>query len=429
MITRFDKFKQQKLNEVSGIYDGYYGLTLKEFRMSDLYQITALSAQSTIEIFNGNETFQEALLPTSSLWNMIDVGYKSCTSGMLALLEQTTDLKDIEVYQDLMYMKENKEKIKGVARLLKEDIKNYKSFLSTILEDQIQNLSKVKIEKADAEFTDASSAIDVVQKEILIKTRKYRNPIYMVGVFLTNLISNYQPSQTFMSLSDFVKKHDLTLFHSIFGESTEIPNLSEFESVMEKPLKKMSESIEDTYYHMRYYDLIPGADNAWRTTVIVHCLETLIDNCILIEEEKISKRLAQKYSTELSSHAETKTWIGYSGIQEGSIVKSIQRILQSMGLFKGGITGKFGELTHNAVIRFQENSYNEEGKKMKVDGRVGKQTRWALENLTKSYIPYVVQEEAEKEEKTKKEKSDKQSKQWPNAEANVEGKPKKSMII
>lgn len=429
MITRFDKFKQQKLNEVSGIYDGYYGLTLKEFRMSDLYQITALSAQSTIEIFNGNETFQEALLPTSSLWNMIDVGYKSCTSGMLALLEQTTDLKDIEVYQDLMYMKENKEKIKGVARLLKEDIKNYKSFLSTILEDQIQNLSKVKIEKADAEFTDASSAIDVVQKEILIKTRKYRNPIYMVGVFLTNLISNYQPSQTFMSLSDFVKKHDLTLFHSIFGESTEIPNLSEFESVMEKPLKKMSESIEDTYYHMRYYDLIPGADNAWRTTVIVHCLETLIDNCILIEEEKISKRLAQKYSTELSSHAETKTWIGYSGIQEGSIVKSIQRILQSMGLFKGGITGKFGELTHNAVIRFQENSYNEEGKKMKVDGRVGNQTRWALENLTKSYIPYVVQEEAEKEEKTKKEKSDKQSKQWPDAEANVEGKPKKSMII
>lgn len=429
MITRFDKFKQQKLNEVSGIYDGYYGLTLKEFRMSDLYQITALSAQSTIEIFNGNETFQEALLPTSSLWNMIDVGYKSCTSGMLALLEQTTDLKDIEVYQDLMYMKENKEKIKGVARLLKEDIKNYKSFLSTILEDQIKNLSKVKIEKADAEFTDASSAIDVVQKEILIKTRKYRNPIYMVGVFLTNLISNYQPSQTFMSLSDFVKKHDLTLFHSIFGESTEIPNLSEFESVMEKPLKKMSESIEDTYYHMRYYDLIPGADNAWRTTVIVHCLETLIDNCILIEEEKISKRLAQKYSTELSSHAETKTWIGYSGIQEGSIVKSIQRILQSMGLFKGGITGKFGELTHNAVIRFQENSYNEEGKKMKVDGRVGKQTRWALENLTKSYIPYVVQEEAEKEEKTKKEKSDKQSKQWPDAEANVEGKPKKSMII
>lgn len=412
-----------------GIYDGYYGLTLKEFRMSDLYQITALSAQSTIEIFNGNETFQEALLPTSSLWNMIDVGYKSCTSGMLALLEQTTDLKDIEVYQDLMYMKENKEKIKGVARLLKEDIKNYKSFLSTILEDQIQNLSKVKIEKADAEFTDASSAIDVVQKEILIKTRKYRNPIYMVGVFLTNLISNYQPSQTFMSLSDFVKKHDLTLFHSIFGESTEIPNLSEFESVMEKPLKKMSESIEDTYYHMRYYDLIPGADNAWRTTVIVHCLETLIDNCILIEEEKISKRLAQKYSTELSSHAETKTWIGYSGIQEGSIVKSIQRILQSMGLFKGGITGKFGELTHNAVIRFQENSYNEEGKKMKVDGRVGKQTRWALENLTKSYIPYVVQEEAEKEEKTKKEKSDKESKQWPDAEANVEGKPKKSMII
>lgn len=427
MITRFDKFKQQKLNEVSGIYDGYYGLTLKEFRMSDLYQITALSAQSTIEIFNGNETFQEALLPTSSLWNMIDVGYKSCTSGMLALLEKTTDLKDIEVYQDLMYMKENKEKIKSAAKILKEDINNYKSFLSTILEDQIKNLSKAKIEKADADFTDASSAIDVVQKEILIKTRKYRNPIYMVGVFLTNLISNYQPTQTFMSLSDFVKKYDLTLFHSMFGESTEIPNLSEFESVMEKPLKKMAESIQDTYYHMRYYDLIPGADNAWRTTVIVHCLEVLIDNCILIEEEKISKRLAVKFSEELSSHAETKTWIGYSGIQEGSIVKTLQRILQSMGLFKGGITGKFGELTHNAVIRFQENSYNENGKKMKVDGRVGKQTRWALENLAKSYIPYIAQEE--ETEKTEKKKTNKTKKEWPDAETNVEGEPKKTMII
>lgn len=427
MITRFDKFKQQKLNEVSGIYDGYYGLTLKEFRMSDLYQITALSAQSTIEIFNGNETFQEALLPTSSLWNMIDVGYKSCTSGMLALLEKTTDLKDIEVYQDLMYMKENKEKIKSVAKILKEDINNYKSFLSTILEDQIKNLSKAKIEKADADFTDASSAIDVVQKEILIKTRKYRNPIYMVGVFLTNLISNYQPTQTFMSLSDFVKKYDLTLFHSIFGESKEIPNLSEFESVMEKPIKKMAESIQDTYYHMRYYDLIPGADNAWRSTVIVHCLEVLIDNCILIEEEKISKRLAIKFSDELASHAETKTWIGYSGIQEGSIVKTIQRILQSMGLFKGGITGKFGELTHNAVIRFQENSYNENGKKMKVDGRVGKQTRWALENLAKSYIPYIAQEE--ETEKTEKKKTDKTNKDWPDVEVGVEGKPKKTMII
>ena len=427
MITRFDKFKQQKLNEVSGIYDGYYGLTLKEFRMSDLYQITALSAQSTIEIFNGNETFQEALLPTSSLWNMIDVGYKSCTSGMLALLEKTTDLKDIEVYQDLMYMKENKEKIKSAAKILKEDINNYKSFLSTILEDQIKNLSKAKIEKTDADFTDASSAIDVVQKEILIKTRKYRNPIYMVGVFLTNLISNYQPTQTFMSLSDFVKKNYLNLFHSIFGESKEIPNLSEFESVMEKPIKKMAESIQDTFYHMRYYDLIPGADNAWRSTVIVHCLEVLIDNCILIEEDKISKRLAVKFSEELSSHAETKTWIGYSGIQEGSIVKIVQRILQSMGLFKGGITGKFGELTHNAVIRFQENSYNENEKKMKVDGRVGKQTRWALENLTKSYISYIAQEE--ETEKTEKKRTDKTNKDWPDVEAGVEGKPKKTMII
>jgi hypothetical protein len=427
VITRFDIFREQRINEVSGIYDGYYGLTLKEFRMSDLYQITALSAQSTIEIFNGNETFQEALLPTSSLWSMIEVGYKSCTSGMMALLEQTTDLKDVEVYQDLMYMKENKEKIKSAAKILKEDIKNYKSFLSTILEDQIQNLSKVKIEKSDAEFTDASSPIDVVQKEILIKTRKYRNPIYMIGVFLTNLISNYQPTQTFMGLSDFVKKQDLSIFHSIFGESNEIPNLSEFVDVMQKPLKKMSESIEDTYYHMRYYDLIPGADNAWRTTVIVHCLEVLIDNCILIEEEKISKRLAKKFSEELSSHASTKTWIGYSGIQEGSIVKTIQRILQSMGLFKGGVTGKFGELTHNAIIRFQENSYNENGKKLKVDGRIGKQTRWALENLSKSYIPYI--SEDEESEKKKSKKSENNKKLWPEAESDADGKPKKTIII
>lgn len=422
MITRYNIFKETKLNEIAGIYDGYYGLTLKEFRMSDLYQITALSAQSTIEIFNGNETFQDALLPTSSLWNMIDVGYKSCTSGMMSLLENSTSQSDVEVYQDLLYLKENKDKVKSAAKTIKQDINNYKSYLNTILPDQIKNLKKVKIERSDADFTDASSPIDVVQKEILIKTRKYRNPIYMIGVFLTNLMGNFQPSQTFLGLSDFTKKYDINTFHSIFGESNEVEYLSEFENVIEKPLKKLAESIQDTYYHMRYYDLIPGADISWRATVLVHCLEMLIDNCILIEEEKISSKLASKFSKELDSFAPTKTWIGYNGIQEGNIIKVIQRILQAMGLFKGGITGKFGELTHAAIIRFQENSINKDGKKLTVDGRIGKQTRWALENLKDAYLPYA---DKEKEEKP----ADKKGKVWPNGEADEKGEPKEPVII
>lgn len=427
MITRyniFSKNKSGKLNEIAGIYDGYYGLTIEEFRMSDLYQITALSAQSTIDIFNGNETFQDALLPTSSIWNVINIGYKSCTVGMMSLLEQTITKSDVDVYQELLYMKENKDRVKRTAKILKRDIENYKSYLNTIVLDQIKNLKKVKIEKSDADFTDASSPIDVVQKEILIKTRKYRNPIYMIGIFLTNLMGNYQPSQTFLGLSDFVKKYDIKTFHSIFGENSELEYLSEFEDVIEKPLKKLVESILDTYYHMRYYDLIPGADNAWRTTVIVHCLELLIDNCILVEEEKISVRLANKHSKELTSYSETKTWIGYDGLQEGSIIKVIQKILQAMGLFNGGVTGKFGELTHGAVIRFQENSTNKDGKKLKVDGRIGKQTRWALENLMDSYSPYKKTKGQQEETK-----SNDKDVVWPSTKVDKEGKPKKSVII
>ncbi len=429
MITRYNKFKESKLNEIAGIYDGYYGLTLKEFRMSDLYQITALSAQSTIEIFNGNETFQDALLPTSSLWDMVDVGYKSCTSGMMTLLEHSTSQTDVEVYQDLLYLKENKDKVKKAAKIIKQDIENYKSYLNTILPDQIKNLKKVKIERSDADFTDASSPIDVVQKEILIKTRKYRNPIYMIGVFLTNLMGNYQPSQTFLGLSDFVKKYDISTFHSIFGESNEIDYLTEFESVIEKPFKKLAESIQDTYYHMRYYDLIPGADISWRATVLVHCLELLIDNCILIEEEKISSKLASKFAKELESYSPNKTWIGYNGIQEGAIIKVIQKILQAMGIFKGGITGKFGELTHSAIIRFQENSMNENGRKLTVDGRVGKQTRWALENLSDSYMPYVTAKKEDEKKKKELNPIKKSDKVWPNVESDEKGEPKEPVII
>ncbi len=429
MITRYNKFKESKLNEIAGIYDGYYGLTLKEFRMSDLYQITALSAQSTIEIFNGNETFQDALLPTSSLWDMVDVGYKSCTSGMMTLLEHSTSQTDVEVYQDLLYLKENKDKVKKAAKIIKQDIENYKSYLNTILPDQIKNLKKVKIERSDADFTDASSPIDVVQKEILIKTRKYRNPIYMIGVFLTNLMGNYQPSQIFLGLSDFVKKYDISTFHSIFGESNEIDYLTEFESVIEKPFKKLAESIQDTYYHMRYYDLIPGADISWRATVLVHCLELLIDNCILIEEEKISSKLASKFAKELESYSPNKTWIGYNGIQEGAIIKVIQKILQAMGIFKGGITGKFGELTHSAIIRFQENSMNENGRKLTVDGRVGKQTRWALENLSDSYMPYVTAKKEDEKKKKELKPIKKSDKVWPNVESDEKGEPKEPVII
>lgn len=426
MITKFDIYSNNKLNEIAGIYDGYYGTTLKDFRMSDLYQITALSAQSTIEIFNGNDTFQTALLPTSSLWNMIDVGYKSCTTGMLSLLKANFKKSDIEAFEDLLYMKENKDVIKKVAKLLKSDIQNFKSYLETILPDQVTNLKKIKIERSDSSFSDASSPIDVVQKEILIKTRKYRNPVYMVGVFLTNLIGNYQPAQNFLSLSDFVKKFDLSVFHSLFGSSNPINNLDEFDSIVEKPLKKLAESFLQTYYHMRYYDLIPGADNAWKSVVIVHALEVLIDNCILVEEDKISATLAVKFSKQIKNHSETKTWIGYEGVQEASIIKSIQKTLQAMGLFKGGITGKFGELTHAAIIKFQENAVNQEGKRIKVDGRVGKQTRWALEHLMDSYIPYKKKEDSGEEKKKTNKKGEVV---WPEVNQKEDGKPAKPVII
>ena len=423
MITKFDIFTNNRLNEIAGIYDGYYGTPLNNFRMSDLYQITSLSAQSTIEIFNGNDTFQDALLPTSSLWDMVNIGYKSSTVGMLSLLKSNFKKSDVEAFEELLYMKENKDIIKKVAKFLKNDIENFKSYLDTILSDQVSNLKKIKIERSDSSFSDASSPIDVVQKEILIKTRKYRNPVYMIGVFLTNLIGNYQPAQNFLSLSDFVKKFDLSVFHSIFGNSEPIQDLDEFVSIVDKPLKKLAESLLQTYYHMKYYDLIPGADNAWKSVVIVYALETLIDNCILIEEEKISATLAIKFSKEIKKYPQTKTWIGYDGVQEASIIKSIQKTLQAMGLFKGGITGKFGELTHGAIIKFQENATNEEGKRIKVDGRIGKQTRWALENLKDSYIPY----------KKKEEESDKKKKKgevvWPDVKPNEDGKPKKPVII
>ena len=423
MITKFDIFTNNRLNEIAGIYDGYYGTPLNNFRMSDLYQITSLSAQSTIEIFNGNDTFQEALLPTSSLWDMVNIGYKSSTVGMLSLLKSNFKKSDVEAFEELLYMKENKDIIKKVAKFLKNDIENFKSYLDTILSDQVSNLKKIKIERSDSSFSDASSPIDVVQKEILIKTRKYRNPVYMIGVFLTNLIGNYQPAQNFLSLSDFVKKFDLSVFHSIFGNSEPIQDLDEFVSIVDKPLKKLAESLLQTYYHMKYYDLIPGADNAWKSVVIVYALETLIDNCILIEEEKISATLAIKFSKEIKKYPQTKTWIGYDGVQEASIIKSIQKTLQAMGLFKGGITGKFGELTHGAIIKFQENATNEEGKRIKVDGRIGKQTRWALENLKDSYIPY----------KKKEEESDKKKKKgevvWPDVKPNEDGKPKKPVVI
>ena len=354
---------------------------------------------------------------------MVNIGYKSSTVGMLSLLKSNFKKSDVEAFEELLYMKENKDIIKKVAKFLKNDIENFKSYLDTILSDQVSNLKKIKIERSDSSFSDASSPIDVVQKEILIKTRKYRNPVYMIGVFLTNLIGNYQPAQNFLSLSDFVKKFDLSIFHSIFGNSEPIQDLDEFVSIVDKPLKKLAESLLQTYYHMKYYDLIPGADNAWKSVVIVYALETLIDNCILIEEEKISATLAIKFSKEIKKYPQTKTWIGYDGVQEASIIKSIQKTLQAMGLFKGGITGKFGELTHGAIIKFQENATNEEGKRIKVDGRIGKQTRWALENLKDSYIPY----------KKKEEESDKKKKKgevvWPDVKPNEDGKPKKPVII
>lgn len=66
----------------------------------------------------------------------------------------------------------------------------------------------------------------------------------------------------------------------------------------------------------------------------------------------------------------------------GAQVKKLQRILKKHGYFMGSIGGNFLKLTRDAVVRFQMTHIGPDGKSLEVDGVVGANTWWALENPT-----------------------------------------------
>lgn len=64
----------------------------------------------------------------------------------------------------------------------------------------------------------------------------------------------------------------------------------------------------------------------------------------------------------------------------GPAVKVLQSALASSGFFTGAIGGNFLQKTRDAVIYFQQTHINAEGNFLDPDGKVGKETWWALEN-------------------------------------------------
>jgi Phage tail lysozyme/Putative peptidoglycan binding domain len=65
----------------------------------------------------------------------------------------------------------------------------------------------------------------------------------------------------------------------------------------------------------------------------------------------------------------------------GEEVKRLQRILKEHGFFEGTIGGNFLDLTKAAVERFQAAHKGPHGQPLDVDGIVGPDTWWALEQL------------------------------------------------
>jgi hypothetical protein len=70
---------------------------------------------------------------------------------------------------------------------------------------------------------------------------------------------------------------------------------------------------------------------------------------------------------------------------KGEQVKRLQRILKEHGFFKGEIGGNFQALTSQAVLYFQQTHLGPDGKFLEVDGVVGPDTWWALENPSGSH--------------------------------------------
>ncbi len=64
----------------------------------------------------------------------------------------------------------------------------------------------------------------------------------------------------------------------------------------------------------------------------------------------------------------------------GSEVKILQSILRSQGYFDGAVKGNFGPLTKKSVIYFQMTHLGPKGLPLDVDGEVGSDTWWALQN-------------------------------------------------
>src|SRR5687768_15822060 len=64
----------------------------------------------------------------------------------------------------------------------------------------------------------------------------------------------------------------------------------------------------------------------------------------------------------------------------GEDVKLVQRLLASQGHFDGAIGGNFGPVTKKAVLYFQMTHLGQNGKPLEVDGVVGPDTWWALQN-------------------------------------------------
>ena len=66
----------------------------------------------------------------------------------------------------------------------------------------------------------------------------------------------------------------------------------------------------------------------------------------------------------------------------GPEVITLQELLSSQGFLIGEVDGLFGLKTEESVISFQSSHLGQEGKYLEVDGEVGPNTWWALENAT-----------------------------------------------
>lgn len=90
-------------------------------------------------------------------------------------------------------------------------------------------------------------------------------------------------------------------------------------------------------------------------------------------------------------NAPTKEPLLRSG-SEGQEVKNLQSRLFALGYYSGGIDGQFGQLTRDALIRFQKRN------RLMEDGIAGEETRAVL--YSPNALAYVKEDNENKEEQT-----------------------------